>query len=183
MGFSEKKYSEMRITLTVLILLFLSSLPVFAQYREDIVKAAYIERITRFVEWPPSDSLVIGNEFVIGVFDDEEFYYTLVEAFKEKMIKEHKVKIITIDSPDKLNTCDLCYISSKAKSRLSEFISKANISGTLLMSGTSGFCRMGVHINFYIEDEKLKFEINEKTINSAGFKVSYLLLQNTRLIN
>jgi len=42
---------------------------------------------------------------------------------------------------------------------------------------------MGVHINFYIEDEKLKFEINDKTINSAGFKVSYLLLQNTRLIN
>jgi hypothetical protein len=183
MGVSEKKYSKKKITLTVLILLFLSYLPVFAQYNEDVVKAAYIERITRFVEWPARDSLVINNQFVIGVFDDNEFYYTLIEVFKEKMIKEHKVKIINIDSPDQLITCDLCYISAKAKSRLREFVLKANISGTLLISGTSGFCRMGVHINFYIEDEKLKFEINDKTINSAGFKVSYLLLQNTRLIN
>jgi hypothetical protein len=183
MGFSENKYCEKRITLTVLIMLFMSSLPIFAQYNEGVVKAAYIERITRFVEWPARDSLVISNQFVIGVFDDDEFYYTLVEVFKDKMIKEHKVKIITIDRPDQLNTCNLCYMSAKAKSRLSEFISKAKTSGTLLISATSGFCRMGVHINFYIEDEKLKFEINDKTINSAGFKVSYLLMQNTRLIN
>jgi len=33
-----------------------------------------------------------------------------------------------------------------------------------------------------IEDEKLKFEINKKSIDSAGFKVSYLLMQNTRII-
>jgi len=39
-----------------------------------------------------------------------------------------------------------------------------------------------VHINFYLEDEKLKFEINEKSLASGGFKVSYLLMQNTRII-
>jgi hypothetical protein len=183
MRFSEKKCSEKRITLTVLILLFMSCIPVIAQYNEDVVKAAYIERITRFVEWPAKDSLVKVNQFVIGVFDDDEFYYTLTEVFKEKLIKEHRVKIITIDRPDQINTCNLCYMSAKAKSRLGEFILKANISGTLLISGTTGFCNVGVHINFYIEDEKLKFEINDRTIDSAGFKVSYLLLQNTRLIH
>jgi hypothetical protein len=65
---------------------------------------------------------------------------------------------------------------------ISAFIVKANSSGVLLVSGTDGFCKAGVHINFYIEDEKLKFEINEKSLISAGFKVSYLLMQNTRII-
>jgi hypothetical protein len=179
MRFSEKK-SEKRITLTVLIL-FLSCCPVIAQYNEGVVKAAYIERITRFVEWPAKDSLANVDQFVIGVYDDDEFYYTLAEVFKEKLIKDHKVKIITIDRLDQVSSCNLCYLSAKAKYRLSEFISKANKSGTLLISGTTGFCKVGVHINFYIEDEKLKFEINDETIESAGFKVSYLLLQNTRL--
>src|SRR5512133_3806133 len=182
MRLREKK-SEKRITLTVLIILFLSSCPVIAQYNEGVVKAAYIERITRFIEWPAKNSLVNVDQFVIGVYDDDEFYYTLVEVFKEKLIKDHKVKIITVDTPDQISPCDLCYVSAKAKYRLSEFISKADKSGTLLISGTTGFCKVGVHINFYIEDEKLKFEINDETIESAGFKVSYLLLQNTRLIH
>lgn len=65
---------------------------------------------------------------------------------------------------------------------ISKFIDAANSSGVLLISGTTDFSKAGVYINFYIEDEKLKFEINEKSLGSAGFKVSYLLMQNTRKV-
>jgi hypothetical protein len=182
MGIKGNNFSVQRFALTAFLIIALSHLPCFAQYSEDVVKAAYIERITRFVEWPVRENLPAAEQFVIGVYDEDEFYFTLTQVFKDKQIKELKVKIISLESPEQLSDCNLCYISGRAKSLLNKFVDKANTSGTLLFSETTGFCKAGVHVNFYIEDEKLKFEINESTMGSAGFKVSYLLKQNIRII-
>lgn len=182
MGFKEYKISVQRFALTAFLVIAMSDLSCFAQYNEDVVKAAYIERITRFVEWPEKESFTAADQFVIGVYDEDEFYYTLTQVFKDKLIKELKVKVISIKSPEQLPGCNLCYISGNAKPMLNKFVDKANTSGVLLISENTGFCKAGVHVNFYIEDEKLKFEINELTMGSAGFKVSYLLKQNIRII-
>jgi hypothetical protein len=182
MGIKENSNKVWRSGLTVILFFLLSSLPAIAQYNENVIKAAYIERITRFIEWPNKDRHLINDLFVIGVYYEDDFYNTLIEVFKDKLIKEHKVKITPVNSPEQLNGCNLCYISQKAKPAISNFLLRASSSGVLLISGTEGFCKAGVHINFYIEDEKLKFEINEKSLISAGFKVSYLLMQNTKII-
>jgi hypothetical protein len=182
MGIKGKIYSSMKFVPAAVLMLFLSSLNCSAQYNEDVIKAAYIERITRFVEWPSRDSLLSKNPFVIGVYNEDEFYHTLIEVFKEKSIKGHIVKIVTIKNAEEISGCNLCYISEKGKSKIKDFIITANTSGVLLVSATTGFCQAGVHINFYLEDERLKFEINEKSLGSAGFKVSYLLMQNTKII-
>src|SRR5450759_4135131 len=174
MGRKENKYVAMKMFLSTICLLFIPHLPAIAQYNEDVIKAAYLERITRFVEWPVRSNSNSGDPFVIGVYDVDEFYSTLTGVFKDKPIKEHKVKIILIKGPEEINGCNLCYISAKAKPMIRKFVDIANSSGVLLMSETTNFCKEGVHINFYIEDEKLKFEINEQSIVSAGFKVSYL---------
>jgi hypothetical protein len=172
----------MRIIFAAIFILFLFNFHVNAQYNENIIKAAYIERITRFVEWPVKDSNLSQDRFVIGVYGETDFYNILIDVFKEKPIKDHKVTIILINSPEQINTCNLCYVSEKAKPLISKFVDAANSSGVLLISETTNFCKEGVHINFYLENEKLKFEINEKSIVSAGLKVSYLLMQNTRII-
>jgi hypothetical protein len=175
-------YSLMRFVPAVLLLLFISSFNCSGQYNENLIKSAYIERITRFVEWPLRDSLQSHNQFVIGVYNEDDFYFTLTEVFKDKPIKGLPVKLIPVRNAEEIKACNLCFISEKARSSIKNFITVANSSGVLLISGTDGFCKAGVHINFYLDDEKLKFEINEKSLVSAGFKVSYLLMQNTRII-
>lgn len=170
------------MALTAILLLIFLNLTVNAQYNENIIKAAYIERITRFVEWPAKNNIVSRDTIVIGVFGEKEFYTTLREVFKDKLIKDRRVSIIAIKSPGQINTCNICYISENAKPQINKFIAIANSSGVLLFSGTTDFSKAGVHINFYLDDENLKFEINEKSIDSAGFKVSYLLMQNNRII-
>jgi hypothetical protein len=172
----------LKVVLAAIPFLFLLNPPVKAQFNENTIKAAYIERITRFVEWPDNNNSLSSDKFVLGVFEESEFFSTLTDVFKEKQIKNHNVLVITINNPEQLNTCNLCYISEKAKTLISRFVDAANSSGVLLVSESTDFCKKGVHINFYLEDEKLKFEINEKSINSAGFKVSYLLMQHTRII-
>ena len=176
------KYSILRIAITAIPLLILFNLEVNAQYNENIIKAAYIERITRFIEWPVKNHNQSHDSFVIGVYGETDFFNTLNDVFKKITIKDHKVIVNQIKNPEQINSCNICYISEKAKPLISKFVDKANSSGVLLVSGTTDFSENGVHINFYIEDEKLKFEINKTSVESAGFKVSYLLMQNTRII-
>jgi hypothetical protein len=180
MGRRINKYSFLKIALWTVPILFIFNFQIEAQYNENIIKAAYIERITRFVEWPVKDGNFANDRFVIGVYGETGFYNTLSDVFKEKPIKDHKVIVIIIKDSEQVTNCNLCYVSEKAKPLISKFVDAANSSGVLLISGTTDFSKEGVHINFYIEDEKLKFEINEKSI--AGFKVSYLLMQNTRIV-
>ncbi len=168
---------------------FLTLLPVIlfsgickAQYNENLIKAVYIERITRFIEWPEKNKSMYDDRFVIGVYKENDFYKTLSEVFKDKPIKDHKVIVILINSPDLISSCNLCYISEAARPDLKKFVDIANSSGVLLVSGTTDFCKEGIHVNFYLEDEKLKFELNETSLSSAGLKVSYLLMQNSRII-
>jgi hypothetical protein len=175
------KYSTLKITLTVVFVLTLFNMRVNGQYDENVIKAAYIERITRFVDWPDKSSLS-DSSFIIGVYGDNDFYSTLIRVFKDKPIKDLLVKVISIKTPEQVSTCNLCYISKRADPILKKFVNAANSSGVLLISESTEFGNEGVHINFYLDDEKLKFEINERSINSAGFKVSYLLMQNTRII-
>jgi hypothetical protein len=176
------RYSPARMVSIAILMLVLSRLSLFAQYNENVIKAAYLERITRFVEWPVRDSILLNDKFVIGVYEENDFYNTLTVIFKEKMIKDRRVTIIPITGPEQLTNCNICYLSENSKPLISKFVAAANSSGTLLISGTTGFGKAGVHINFYLEDERLKFEINEKSVGLAGFKVSYLLMQNTRII-
>jgi hypothetical protein len=177
-----KNISLLKMMLPAIIILFLFSINVNAQFNKGTLKAAYIERITRFVEWPEKKNSIFNENFIIGVYGETEFYYTLAEVFKDKSIKGLKVKVRIIQRPEQMDTCNLCYLSDLDEQVIVKFVNEANSFGVLLMSETTDFCKEGGHINFYLEDEMLKFEINEKSIESAGFKVSYLLMQNTRIV-
>src|SRR5512133_1846374 len=136
-----KKCTILRIaSSTIFIFLFLR-VHVNAQYNENIIKAAYIERITRFVEWPVKDDNLTDLSFVIGVYGETGFYNTLSEIFKKTLIKDHKVTVISITKPEQINSCNLCYISEKAKPLISKFVDTANAYGVLLISGTTDFSK------------------------------------------
>ncbi len=153
-----------------------------AQYNPDVIKAAYIERITRFIEWPQSNGVKDSSVFVIGVYEETGFYNTLTEVFKEKKIKDREVKIIKITNPEQIKTCDIFYISAKGKQNIGKFILLANENGVLMMSEAKDFGEAGVHINFFIEDDKLKFEINKASIGSGKLRVSSLLMKSSKII-
>lgn len=153
-----------------------------AQYSADVLKAAYLERITRFIEWPLNHVVKDTTVFTIGVYEDSDFIAALTEVFKDKTIKSKKVIIININIPDQLRNCDICYISEKGKLMLKQYIETANTQGVLLISESKDFGNVGIHINFYLEDDKLKFEINRQSIDTGRFKVSSLLFKSAKII-
>lgn len=146
------------------------------------MKAAYIERITRFIDWPTNLTAKESSLFTIGIYGDNDFYSVLKSSLANKTIKGRTVEIIKLVKPLKVELCDICYISGINEADLEIFVSEANKYGVLLMTEKKGFGEKGVHLNFYLEDNKLKFEINRSSIDSGKFKVSSLLMNTSKVL-
>jgi hypothetical protein len=155
---------------------------VFAQYDINVLKAAYIERITRFVDWPEFSFPNASDSIVFGIINDDKFEKSAIEIFKSQKIKDRPVKIIKVNNKEDLTLCHLCYIGEIKRDSLDNFIKLANQEKILLFGNTRDNANLGVHINFYIEGDKLKFEINQNSVQTAGFKISHLLMKSARII-
>ncbi|HPG38092.1 MAG TPA: YfiR family protein [bacterium] len=170
----------------ILLLLFCSVLigNAISQISEYSVKAVYLERFTRFMQWPSNIALEdTTQEFILGVIGDNPFENKLEEIYTEQKIKNKKVKLVYYQNVSQIEECHLLFIARTDNDKLFKILSYCSNKPILTVSDTGGFGGYGVHINFYISDNKVKFEINEKALHKAGLKCSYLLLKSARIIN
>jgi len=171
-----------RVQLCSVLLLWALPVTLSAQYNHDVMKAAYLERITRFIDWPEIQNSKDTTVFTIGIFGDSDFYSVLKTSLKDKTIKGRKVEIVKLVKPINAELCDICYISGINEPELEILVSEANRNGVLVMTEKKGFGEKGVHVNFYLENNKLKFEINRSSMESGKFKVSSLLLKSSKVL-
>ena len=169
----------------LIVLLGLLNLPiiVFAQPVEYTLKAAFLERFTRFVDWPVESGIAdTSNSFVLGVIGKNPFGAILERVYSTQKIKNKKVKILHISNPNEIHGCNLLFISESKKKELDKILSLTKNKPILTVSDTKGFAKEGVLINFYLAGNKVRFEINESAVRTSGLSMSYLLLKSARII-
>lgn len=152
----------------------------YAQVPEYEYKAAFIERFTRFVQWPGSFE---SHPFRIVVFGKSPFDNALDELFEETKIKNHKVELIYTDKIEDLSNVNVVYISNSEKRRVDEILKVINQKPILVIGDSNGFCELGVHINMYIDHNYVRYEINQKALEASGIKVSSLLYSSAKIVN
>lgn len=160
------------------------TVPAISQISEYTVKAVYLERFTRFAEWPEKMAMAdTAKNFILGIIGENPFEKKLEEIYTEQKIKNKQVKILYFDTVSQIQFCHLLFISQTDNDKLFKILSYCGDKPILTVSDTGGFGGYGVHINFFINDNKVKFEINEKAMIKAGLKCSYLLLKSARIIS
>lgn len=138
------------------------------------LKAAFIYNFTKFIDW---DSLIPGNEFIIGVVDSSPIYEPLTEIAKTNTVNDRKIIIRQYSKLDEISLCHVLFISRNTSLSLDDILAKAAVKGMLTISEKAGYAKQGTAINFIVVNNKLKFEANTKTINSAGLTASSQLLK------
>lgn len=182
-----KKYLNIAILIIVTALGFSQWGFIYNETDFNLLKAAYLERFTRFVEWPEEQKI---NEFNIAVVGDLEFQKSLKSVFKYLHIKNRDAIIkyypnctaLLNEKNDELKDIQILYLSDVCSSKLDKIINAAKNSHVLTISQSPGFAKKGVHINMFLLGTNLKFEINEKSARESGLKISHLLLQQAKLV-
>ncbi len=145
-------------------------------YGEYDVKAAFIYNFLKFIEFPDKDST--ESTITLCIVGDDPFGTAINPA------KDDSKKIV-IRRYNKLTgqeRCKVLFICRSEKRHLEKILNTIKGMNVLTIGDTEGFAQEGVIINFYIEEDKVRFEINKDAADKAGLKISSRLLSLAKII-
>ena len=177
-------YKARRIKILPMAVLFIlvASVSLQAQIEEYKIKAAYLEKFSRFLEWPPEAEIQDTTKaFHIDVIGYSPITEHLRALYQKNKIRNKDVVVRQIQHISQLKNCHILFVGKEKKSRLAKILNRANEMGVVTISDSEGFCESGVLINFFVEKDKVLFEINYDSVRKSKIHISYLLLKLARI--
>ena len=168
-----------------LVILFLAAPYVsFAQDFEYKVKAEFLERFTRFIEWPDDAPLKDPDKsFCICVTGKNPFGSYLKEMASQVKIKGRPVEIHQIEQlPAELPKCQILFIAKSEKDKLGDILKLTEDKPILTVGDTDGFAEDGVLMNFFTSGSYIRFEVNIDRAERSKLKFSSRLLKLAKLV-
>jgi hypothetical protein len=152
--------------------------------REYTIKAAYLYNFARYVQWPANAFRDNQDPFVIGVLGSDPLGDDLDRIAQAKQVEARKIVVYRFPSPDKYRPCHILFVPRSVEPRQQiETIGRLRNSPVLLIGETPGFAERGGTVNFFIEQNRVRFEINQKAGQRANLKISAKLLSLAKLVN
>jgi len=149
--------------------------------REYEIKTAFIYNFAKFVEWPQNTFPDNQSSFVIGVLGQDVFGKHL-DALEGKILKDREVRVKRYHDVQEISTCHMLFISSLEGHRLPEIFKALKNKSVLTIGDMPQFNQSGGVINFILEDNKVRFEINSKAADQAGLTISSHLLRLAQVV-
>ncbi len=168
----------------VIGLLALLAAPVSGQVPEYEAKSEFLERFTRFIEWPAEPvGDAAGSPFVIGVVGRDPFGTYLDVLAASRPIKGKSVRVRRLsDFNDVAGCCHLVFVSSSEESNLKRILARTVGRPVLTVGDTPGYAEHGVLINLYQDGGRIGFEVNEEAVRKSGLRFNSKLLRLARLV-
>ena len=169
----------------VMSLLLLSSGPAIAQSSgatEYQIKAAFLYNFTRFVEWPADVFNSPDTAMQICILGENPFGEDLDTLVHNKMVAGHALRVVQLRKAPQIKDCQILFIAAPAGSQTREALQRAQGLSVLTVGEVPGFASQGGIINFVLENERVRFEINDKAATEARLKISSKLLSLARSV-
>lgn len=148
------------------------------------LKAVFIERFTRFIEWPnKTQEKDSSKDFFISVIGDEKFSTLLKSIYKDKKIKNRNVHVINELRFNGKNQSQVVFISQQSISQLTSILERTRNTPILTIGDTAGMAEKGIHINFFPSPHRMHFEINPTAIQKSGLQISFKLLSQAIIVD
>jgi hypothetical protein len=139
------------------------------------VKAAYLYDFGKFVAWPAK--VAAADDFSICVLGEDPFGATFDATIAGETINGKKVVVNRIAKPQEAVSCRILFISASEESKLKEILATLDKTSVLTVSDISQFTRRGGMIQFVIDANRVRFEVNVTTAERAGLTLSSQLLK------
>ena len=139
------------------------------------VKAAYLANFSKFVEWPAK--LPKSESFNICVLGHDPFGAALDAAVAGETIGRAHVMAKRISRPQDAVDCRILFISSSEASQWKEIQAALRTLSVLTVSDIPQFARRGGIIQFLLDGNRVRFDINLAATERVGVKLSSELLK------
>jgi hypothetical protein len=157
------------------------------------VKAAFLYNFIKFVDWPKGKLADANEPISIGIIgkdpfgsafdpvgDKDKSRKVLIKRFKsfEELKKSGEKDKSLLDQEIKsLRKCHLLFICSSEEGSIREIIDLVKDHNVLTIGEMKGFVESGGIINFVMEEQKVRFEINVTIARQAKLQIRSQLLR------
>jgi YfiR/HmsC-like len=141
------------------------------------VKAVYLYNFGRFVEWPAKVTDSKNRPFTICVLGEDPFGPALETTLAGETIGDQKVAAKRISSLQESIDCQILFISSSEASRLNQIIDILDKRAVLTVSDIPRFSQRNGMIQFVLEENRIRFEVNLAATQRVGLTLSSELLK------
>jgi YfiR/HmsC-like len=140
------------------------------------VKAAFIFHFAQLVNWPPEAQTATDHSLVLCTLGEDPFQGTLELTVAGKVIGNRVMRIRHLGEPQDLQSCQILFLGKAQSKRIPALVTNLHNAPVLTVGETAGFLDAGGMIDFLLEDNKLRFEVNLNAAESADLKIGSRLL-------
>jgi YfiR/HmsC-like len=146
------------------------------------VKAALILNFAEFIEWPASEFPDARAPILVGVLGDDPFGDALEMTFQGETAQGRSFVVKRSQQLDDLRNCHLLFVSKSEKDRQADILSSLNGRSIVTIGESDGFAQQGGVINFYIENNRVHFEINLDAAQHKSLRINSQLLKRGKIV-
>ncbi|MBI2841384.1 MAG: YfiR family protein [Acidobacteria bacterium] len=148
------------------------------------LRAEFVLTFPEFVEWPvPPDKPDEAGAFRVGVIGDDPILHSLGKLAPARRIRGRPVIVRKIAGVKDVGDCDLLFISSSEKEAVPRIVSMTMHKPILTVGNTTGYARLGVHINLYRFENYYRFEVCLPGARDSGLRISAKLLKLAKVFD
>ncbi|MGV7222389.1 MAG: YfiR family protein [Nitrospinales bacterium] len=178
-----KKYLIFHVFCMAIIFSLIFS-PIRLNAQESVeykVKAAFIHKFIKFTNWPQSAFDSKNSPVIIGVLGESPIFSELKDL-ENKPVRGRPLKIVKVFPPQFKQKPHIIFIGKERNGEMDNHIKNISKSNILTIGESDGFAEKGGMINFIIVDGKLRFEINIKSVEKSGLRLSSKLLRLGKIV-
>lgn len=151
-------------------------------FKESEVKAVFLLNFTQFVEWPPGAFPEADTPFSIGVLGDDKFADTLEQTVKGEKVKGRSLVVRRFRDATGAEACHVLFVSHTEEAKAATILNRLDKAGVLTVGECTGFAAQGGAINFFLQGNRIRFEINPEVARRKGLKICAQLMSLGKLV-
>lgn len=142
------------------------------------VKAAFLYHFAKFVEWPAA--AMKGEGVVVCVLGDDPFGPALDFLFEDKTLRGKRFEVRRVNSASEAQACHVLFVNLADKVESRTVLQALSDSPVLTVGNNKDFLASGGMIQLFVEESKVRFDINLTASKQSGLAISAQLLRLAR---
>jgi hypothetical protein len=140
------------------------------------VKAAFLFHFAQFVDWPREAFKDATTPLTYCTVGEDPFHGALDASLDGKTIDGRPARVVHFKQAQEIQGCQILFLGTPEKKFISATLANLKASPVLTVGESENFVQQGGMIGFFLEDNKVRFEINLDAAGRAKLKISARLL-------
>ncbi|MCU7959753.1 MAG: YfiR family protein [gamma proteobacterium symbiont of Bathyaustriella thionipta] len=149
--------------------------------REMRLKASFIYNMAKFVEWPAATAKEHYSSMSLCFLNADQWRWLIDESLQNKKIHGEPLILRYPDHIDDTDGCSVLFIAASNPVLYQYSMAHLPPEHVLTIGESKDFLAAGGMVNFYTEQNRLRFEINPLAAQHAGLLISSKLLSLARI--